>query len=334
MLLMMIGELGGGLLSDIAGAIRSNRAEKAEKAAEQKTADSIDLNSLKELYGDKWKIVERDGKFTAVNKTDGTQHVDKTYAEMLEALKPAGTKEIKPTTDPNAISVEYAQARIKEAGLDGKITITDDGKIKYTKPTTWQEVTLTLTLNEANLTVAIGEILSARPANNDAEGDPPTRDPEDNFDITSKKTYETYTIKSKSDTWYHLAKDSYEIPAGVSIKDVYRALQRENFSGTEAEFNDAIASPQGIQWKMNDKIKLPTELNINGITVKLKADYSDGDITAGKGGIGTASKYFATSVTQQGTNWYITKNGKIDTTLGPFTTEDAAKEKLRELKGE
>ena len=47
----------------------------------------IYLNSLKELYGDKWKIVERDGKFTAVNKTDGTQHVDKTYAEMLEALK-------------------------------------------------------------------------------------------------------------------------------------------------------------------------------------------------------------------------------------------------------
>ncbi len=277
MMLMMMGQMGGGLLSGIADIIRSGREAKATPKNDTPagtTPPSIELNALKELYGDKWKIVELDGKFTAVNKTDGTQHVDKTYQEMLEALKPAveekPAEEVTLKTDPNAISVESARARIKEAGLEGKITITDDGKIKYTKPATGQEITLTL--NETNLGVAIAEILSHRPENDAPVSDKPTYSIEEN-----KSLRETVKTIPYGGPWHyaHYYKDANGTQIKIGGSDFNAIVQKLKTEMGSVEGNKGLRTLPSTITVNGNTYTIMNETERDGLGLKGKSGGSD-----------------------------------------------------------
>ncbi len=159
--------------------------------------------------------------------------------------------------------------------------------------------------------------------------------PKEKYDVNEiKSEYEAYTIKAqaqsngniKGDTWSSLALSKYDIPQGVTLKDVYTALAKANYDGND--FNEAMKA--GIHFNAGDQIKLPKELNINGKIVKLKDDWKISDTRATY--TTATSNYHAATVQQVGSKWQVVNSKGVQQGDLYDTKEaaDAAAKKLSE----
>lgn len=149
------------------------------------------------------------------------------------------------------------------------------------------------------------------------------------FDVNEiPDDFESYTIKAqrladgqiKGDTWSSLALSKYDIPQGVTLKDVYTALAKANYQGDN--FAEAMNSKGGIQFKAGDQIKLPKELNINGQIVKLKGDWKASDVRFNYGTV--QSNFQAATVKQTGSKWQVVNSQGVQQG-GLYNTESDAR---------
>jgi len=174
MLLSMLGGIfGGGRQQSYApGWDYASHNRYQNPTRDKQTPDSLDLNSLKELYGDKWKIVERDGTFTAVHKETGEQKTADSYSNMLKELGGKSTSTTGQVTvnqgDP--MTKELAEILIDAHGIEGKLSINDEGKLVYKDKDTDELKTCELT--EQNFGAILNAIKGDVTPKNDPTGDP------------------------------------------------------------------------------------------------------------------------------------------------------------------
>ena len=176
--------------------------------------------------------------------------------------------------------------------------------------------------------------------NNDKGGNVQRRDKDGNVegDTGKEPKYEigheeetTYTINNY-DTWWGIANAKYELPKGVSSLDLAYALAAAN-SGEEDPEKALALAKQGIYFKVGDSIKLPDELEVNGVKIKLKGNASEIDSIktdpAHYMGSGQNAKNWSVSVDSNG-YWYITKDGVRQN--GRYATKDAAEQQIAKEK--
>lgn len=143
------------------------------------------------------------------------------------------------------------------------------------------------------------------------------------YDIGKKDGNKTYEIQA-GDTWYAIAQAKYDIPAGVTIKDVYTALAKENYSGDDF----ATAMKNGIVFMPGDQIQLPDTINIKGQEVKLKGDWQNND-TIKQDNYKSKSTFRSARIQQVRDKWYVTQNGvQVSETFDSEEEAKAEKERL------
>ncbi len=115
----------------------------------------------------------------------------------------------------------------------------------------------------------------------------------------------TLDIK-KGYTWFNIVSAKYDIPSGVSTKDVALALAAANSGaqGTEA----MNLAHQGVYFKVGDLVNLPEKLVVNGQEISLKGDHQTQAVTPDDYDYVKATHWSA-KVTQVGDKWYVTENG-------------------------
>ena len=128
----------------------------------------------------------------------------------------------------------------------------------------------------------------------------------------------TLDIK-KGYTWFNIVSAKYDIPDGVSAKDVALALAAAN-SGAEGADAMKLAH-EGVFFKVGDHVDLPDSLTVNGQEISLKADHENQAVTPDNYSFVKATHWSA-KVTQVGDKWYVTEN---DSRIGDaYDTEAAA----------
>lgn len=142
------------------------------------------------------------------------------------------------------------------------------------------------------------------------------------------QTETSYTIQ-KGDTWYGIALAKYDIPDGVNIKDVYRALAAAN-SGESDPTKAMEMAKKGIYFMPNQVIKLPEELTINGQKVKLKGDHANQNVAWKNTNFnGQGMTKLNIKITQVGEKWWVTENGeRIGKSFNTKTDAEAKKAEL------
>ena len=123
---------------------------------EQQMQPAVDnnLNNLKTLFKDIDWVPEGNGRYTGRDK-DGVLHTG-TYDELKAKLNKGLAAQNPGQQQGNVFTKDEAAGIIKGAGLEGKITIDDDGNIKYTAPGASEETVL-----EGLTTTNIGKAIAA-----------------------------------------------------------------------------------------------------------------------------------------------------------------------------
>ena len=107
-------------------------------------------------------------------------------------------------------------------------------------------------------------------------------------------------------TWFNIVSAKYDIPDGVSAKDVALALAAAN-SGAEGADAMKLAR-EGVFFKVGDVVTLPNDLTVNGQKISLKGDHENQAVTPDNYSFVKASHWSA-KVTQVGDKWFVTENG-------------------------
>ena len=148
------------------------------------------------------------------------------------------------------------------------------------------------------------------------------------YDVDPEYGNTTLDIK-KGYTWYNIVSAKYDIPKGVSAKDVALALAAANSGAEGTEAMDLAR--QGVYFKVGDLVNLPDTLNVNGKEISLKSDHQNQAVTPQDYGFVKATHWSA-KVTQVGDKWYVRANG---TRIGePYNTEAEANAAKAELEAQ
>ena len=144
----------------------------------------------------------------------------------------------------------------------------------------------------------------------------------------NEATSEEYIIQAKKDssgqtlvdTWSSIAQAKYDIPTGVTLKQVYTAIAKANYNGNDFD----AAMRQGILFNKGDKINLPKEIDINGVKVTLKSDHQAHSATNTLFSTST-STFRSAKIEQIGASWIVTYNGQQVPGTQKCTSEAEAK---------
>ena len=141
----------------------------------------------------------------------------------------------------------------------------------------------------------------------------------------------TLDIK-KGYTWFNIVSAKYDIPEGVSTKDVALALAAAN-SGAEGADAMKLAR-EGVFFKVGDLVDLPESLNVNGQEISLKADHENQAVTPDDYGFVKATHWSAT-VTQVGDKWFVTENdNRIGEAFDSKAEAEAERDRLNAAQNE
>ncbi len=291
---------GGMLLSTLSGIFGGGRHQSytpgwdyasytrtQNPARDKQTPDSLDLNALKELYGDKWKIVEVDGTFTAVHKETGEQKTADSYSNMLKELggKSTSTPAQVATSQGDPMTKELAQVLIDANGLENRLSINDEGKLVYKDKDTNEETVLELT--EQNFAKVLQAIKGQT-----VQEDPPAGDPDaeaiNAFNNNDAVKAKNATIAKNGDKYVVTIKDADGKVTSTneysSIAAAYEALgltadgKVKQQGGGKGKFSYP-ALPNGYAWKEAASGKFPKGTKAEYILAELHKDEGLKNIT-------------------------------------------------------
>ena len=154
-------------------------------------------------------------------------------------------------------------------------------------------------------------------SDSDSDIDADTDTDPDNIELDGQSGLKEYGIDhdegnttldiKKGYTWFNIVSAKYDIPSGVSAKDVALALAAANSGAEGTEAMDLAR--QGVYFKVGDLVNLPDTLNVNGQEISLKSDHQNQTVTPQDYGFAKATHWSA-KVTQVGDKWYVTENGQ------------------------
>lgn len=139
----------------------------------------------------------------------------------------------------------------------------------------------------------------------DTDTDPEVKGDLKEYGIDPAYGNKTLDIKNGY-TWFNIVSAKYDIPDGVSAKDVALALAAAN-SGAEGADAMKLAR-EGVFFKVGDVVTLPNDLTVNGQKISLKGDHENQAVTPDNYSFVKASHWSA-KVTQVGDKWFVTENG-------------------------
>ena len=259
-----------GLLPNIlgwCGVGGGRKAAAAEETAAQTAADrSSTLANLEKLYKDKgYTVIDEGGKFY-VTKDGETIAEGKTFAEiqtaMNEIIKPEA-----PKADASGFTQQEALTAIKEFGVEGKITFTDDGKIQYKDA---NDNVVTQEFTQTNLYKAISVVMGT------SNQPPAADDPVATFNNNPAVKAKNATIAKNGDKYtltINNANGSKTIYECASIEDAYTKLGLST-DGTPIKRKSTYIKaqlPEGYSWQVSTG-KYDTGTSVDVILADLHKD--------------------------------------------------------------